>query len=518
MYQYDLQASNIVSSAVMIGQYNSRYMSALQLGPDGKIYMMNSASLNTLVAVQYPNNAGVAAGLQTGVLTVTDGDSIGLPTFNQTYFQSGIAYQSGCGNTVVFDLVRIPGITAVAWNFDDPNSGASNESGTGQHTFSAPGTYTVTATITSNNATQTATVQVEITGSIALTQPQNLVQCVPAGANTAVFNLTVQEAVILSGLNAEDYTVAYYPSETDAQSCTNAFLNPEAFSSGGEVIYVGVTNTQTGCTGTTAFGLVLTPAAVLPALPDLSLCGTNGTAQFDLTVQEQLLDDENFPVAYFTSEADAVANANAIPFAGAFENTQNPQTVYMRSGAGDCYAVGSFQLTVADMPSATITNLLEGCPPFNLAEAVDSGQMGIQFSYYTSEEDAALAQNVIANTVAYTFAGSQAVVYIRAENSQGCFDIEPVGLAVGDCNIPNGISPNGDDKNNEFDLTFMDISRLVVYNRYGLEVFSLNNYTNQWHGQDEEGHELPTGVYYYYAQPAHGMARTGWVYLNRESD
>lgn len=518
MYQYDLQATNIAASATLIGQYNSRYMSVLQLAPDGKIYMMNSASLNTLVAVAYPNNAGTAAGLQTGLLTVTDGDSIGLPTFNQTYFQSGITYTENCGNNVVFDLVRIPGISAVAWNFGDPDSGSANESGTGVHTFSAPGTYTVTATITSNNAAQTATLEIEITGGVALTQPQNITQCVAEGANSAVFDLTVQETVILTGLTADDYAVAYYPSELDAQNGTNAFDNPESFASGGQVIYVGVTNTVTGCTGTTAFGLVLNPAAALPVLPNLTLCGNNGTAQFNLTDQELLLSNENFPVWYFTSQEDAVANTNFIPFAGAFINTQNPQTIYIRAGVGDCYAIGTFQVIVADGPSPIITNLLEGCPPFNLNQAVAEGQGGLLFSYYISEEDASLAQNAIANTTAYTFTGGQAIVYIRAENAQGCFATEPIGLAVKDCNIPKGISPNGDEWNNDFDLAFMDVSKLIIYNRYGLEVYSLNNYTAQWHGQDSTGHELPTGVYYYMAQPVNGTARTGWVYLNRETN
>lgn len=278
---------------------------------------------------------------------------------------------------------------------------------------------------------------------------------------------------------------------------------------------MGVTNTQTGCTGTTAFGLVLTPAAALPVLPNLTLCGNNGTAQFNLTEQELLLGNENFPVWYFTSQEDAEANTNFIPFAGAFINTQNPQNIYIRAGEGNCHAIGSFQVIVAGGPSPDITHLLESCPPFNLTQAVAEGQDSLEFSYYASEEDAALAQNAITNTEAYTFTGEQAVVYIRAENAQGCYAIEPVGLAVKDCDIPKGISPNGDEWNNDFDLAFLDVSRLVIYNRYGLEVYSRDNYTTEWHGQDSAGHELPTGVYYYMAQPTEGNAKTGWVYLNR---
>jgi gliding motility-associated-like protein len=338
------------------------------------------------------------------------------------------------------------------------------------------------------------------------------------GGGTAVFDLTQQDAVLLEG--QPNSSIAYYTNAQDAQAGTNPITAPATFTNTAnpQTVFAAVNNGT--CSVVTQFNLVVTPASSLPQLPNLSRCSpdNNGTAQFNLTEQELLLSNENFPVWYFTSQEDAQANTNFIPFPGAFINTQNPQTLYIRAGEGDCYAVGTFEVMVTDGPSPDIANLLEGCPPFNLSQALAEGQEGLQFSYYTSEEDAALAQNAIANTAGYTFAGEQAIVYIRAENAEGCYAIEPVGLAVKDCSIPKGISPNNDNKNNEFDLAFLEVSKLVIYNRYGLEVYSLSNYTTQWHGQDSAGHELPSGVYYYMVQPSNGAARAGWVYLNRESN
>ena len=520
LYQFDVESANIPASAVLIGEYTSRYPSALQLGPDGKVYMMNSAGLNTMVAVGNPNNPGTAAGFQTNVVTLINSDSIGMPTFNQSYFQSGILYQEDCNGPVNFTLLRIPGVTGVAWNFGDPNSGADNASAEPQHTFSAPGTYTVTAVITSNGATQTATAQVVVTGGVALTQPQNLIQCIATGSNTAVFDLTVQEAVILAGLNADDYAVGYYPSELDAQNGTNAFAAPDSFTSGGQVIYVGITNLQNGCTGTTAFGLVLSPVAPVPVLPQLSQCSpdNDGTAMFNLTVQELLLSPDNFPVLYFTTQEDAEANTNFIPFAGAFINSQNPQTIYVRSGMGDCYAVTSFEVVVPDGPTPDIEPLLTGCPPFNLADALGESQDGLQFTYYASEANAENGVDAIENPQAYNFEGAQAIVYIRAQNEMGCTAIFPLGLMATGCDIPKGISPDGDTKNDTFDLTGFNVQRLTIYNRYGMEVYALNNYTTQWHGQDAKDNNLPSGVYYYVMQPLLGNYKTGWVYVNYDSE
>jgi gliding motility-associated-like protein len=61
--------------------------------------------------------------------------------------------------------------------------------------------------------------------------------------------------------------------------------------------------------------------------------------------------------------------------------------------------------------------------------------------------------------------------------------------------IPNVISPNGDGYNDFFvieDLDKYPLNELVIYNRYGREVFSQVGYENGWNGND-----LPAGVYFY---------------------
>jgi gliding motility-associated-like protein len=86
------------------------------------------------------------------------------------------------------------------------------------------------------------------------------------------------------------------------------------------------------------------------------------------------------------------------------------------------------------------------------------------------------------------------------------------------CNIPRGISPDNDGQNDSFDLTGMDVNKITIFNRYGLEVWQYNgNYTNQWHGQDSKNNELPTGTYFYSITRAGGKTVTGWVYINKKN-
>ena len=94
--------------------------------------------------------------------------------------------------------------------------------------------------------------------------------------------------------------------------------------------------------------------------------------------------------------------------------------------------------------------------------------------------------------------------------------MEEVTVDDTSCQIQKGISPNNDGRNDAFDLTALGVSHLGIFNRYGQEVYSYGNYTNQWHGQGSNGDELPTGVYFYMIKRSNGESKTGWVYINRE--
>ncbi|MGH2664282.1 choice-of-anchor J domain-containing protein [Flavobacterium sp.] len=83
--------------------------------------------------------------------------------------------------------------------------------------------------------------------------------------------------------------------------------------------------------------------------------------------------------------------------------------------------------------------------------------------------------------------------------------------------IPRGISPNNDNSNDSFDLNGLDVKELLIYNRYGTEVYSFKgNYTNQWNGLSSSGEELPDATYFYSIRKANGNTVTGWVYINRQ--
>lgn len=89
-------------------------------------------------------------------------------------------------------------------------------------------------------------------------------------------------------------------------------------------------------------------------------------------------------------------------------------------------------------------------------------------------------------------------------------------LACNDVQIPRGISPDGNGKNDTFDLTDYGATNVIIFNRHGREVYKFSGaYTNQWYGQSNNGNDLPDGTYYYSIQKEDGSSVTGWVYINR---
>jgi gliding motility-associated-like protein len=95
------------------------------------------------------------------------------------------------------------------------------------------------------------------------------------------------------------------------------------------------------------------------------------------------------------------------------------------------------------------------------------------------------------------------------------------------CNlaIPQAITPNGDGFNDVFvieGIEYYPNNELVIFNRWGAEVFRVTNYQNDWDGKSANnlnvwGEDLPTGTYYYlFDTKTEGKkVITGFIYLTR---
>lgn len=123
------------------------YFSALQLGPDGKVYV--SSLGGSLCIIDKPDVKGVGCSYLKSAFALAAGTNpiYGLPDFNQSYFKGTFSYNISCTTRdVAFYYSKPDNASAVKWDFGDPASGINNTSANDStvHSFTNPGTYEVT--------------------------------------------------------------------------------------------------------------------------------------------------------------------------------------------------------------------------------------------------------------------------------------------------------------------------------------------------------------------------------------
>ena len=92
-----------------------------------------------------------------------------------------------------------------------------------------------------------------------------------------------------------------------------------------------------------------------------------------------------------------------------------------------------------------------------------------------------------------------------------------VDILCDDLIIYSGFSPNGDGVNDFFVIQGIERfpnHELLVFNRWGNEVFAATDYQNNWDGT-WAGKTLPDGTYFYVLKDGEGNTYSGYVQINR---
>ncbi len=99
--------------------------------------------------------------------------------------------------------------------------------------------------------------------------------------------------------------------------------------------------------------LLLNP--VITGIQDLETCDVIGIEYFDLTEATSEI-DPIYELSFHLTQDDAENNLNPIPNPENFQNTENPQTIFIRVANPNCFRTESFTVTVntCPLPDATI--------------------------------------------------------------------------------------------------------------------------------------------------------------------
>lgn len=296
-----------------------------------------------------------------------------------------------------------------------------------------------------------------------------------------IFDLTVNDAVIIGSQNPAEHTVTYYETLIDAQNGTNTIASPENYVSAGQTIFARIEEVATGDFDTTNFELEILqiPQPNYNPTP-LELCDDDNdglVSGWDLSVADaEILDAEPdaFIMYYETLSAAeygipeteiVLPYTNIVPF---------NQIVYARVTKSvppsilPCFAIVELELIVKERPPITQPNNFfinegdgDGFAVFDLTVNIDVMLVGLNPSdyevfFYENEADAEIDVLRIANPTAYINTTNPDIVYVRVENlNTGCLIITSFEIATDEL-APDadgdGIANEDEDINNNGNL------------------------------------------------------------------
>ena len=469
--QFDITlptAFQILSSVTFLSNnIADNYWGALQLAPDGKIYITRIADddapdVHTLSVINEPDILGTGCDFQLDTISLGTGIAqSGLPQFIQSFFLVGIIAENTCfGNATQFQANISESYDSILWDFGDSNTSTVESP---SHTYTNPGTYTVTVTITAGANTTSNTTEVIIYEQPIANQPFNILICDDTNDGFYNFDLTTQNTSILNGQSDSTFDITYYASISDFNN-GNAISTPESYTNTtsytSQTIIASVYNTENNqCEDSTTFTIQVfeSPTPNMNA-PNISACdntsaGTDndGIILFDLTQNEATIlngqSNTTFSITYFTDSGFT----NQIPNPSSYQNSNTNETIYVQvvnNNNLNCVSQTAFNIEVYELPTVTsIVELkqcddnLDGYSIFNLTEVINeiSANANLEtITFYESQIDAENENNSITNTNSYTNESvSTDIVWARIENNNSCYRTSQINLIVSTTQIPN---------------------------------------------------------------------------------
>ncbi len=276
----------------------------------------------------------------------------------------------------------------------------------------------------------------------------------------AEFDLTVQEDLILGDPPQTDVTITYHLTQADAIAGINWIVAPAAYTNATspQTIWVRLDDDLTECFGIGQFDLIVNSGLPITDPSPLELCDdlgepNDGTTAFDLTVKNGEITNGVLTqgVSYFETEADAQNNTNRIDPETSYENTSNPQVLYVRveDSNSSCLSFTTLTIKVLSNPNPVVPDAIELCDdnviippgPYDGTELFDLTVRGPQIlngnnwtlGYYESYADAVSGDNEIVapQLTAYQNTSNPQTIYVRTTNpSSLCFEIVELELVV----------------------------------------------------------------------------------------
>jgi len=363
------------------------------------------------------------------------------------------------------------GTSGATYNWDFSGGNAVPGSGQGPHqvTWSTPGNYDITLTVTENNCVSTQTIHPALVSNISTNSPATTdVICYGQNSGTA----TVYP---INGSAPYSYVWNTVPAQT-TQTATN--LPTGTF-------YVTVTD-NVGCVTYDTVHIDQPAAMNIDVTYENEGCLNSCDGSVNVSITGGIL-----PYEYSWS--------------GAVSNTSMIQNL----------CVGNYSVTVSDSNDCTITGsaIISTNSPLNTNAYADiqtvlistsvnfyfTGSGAVNYLWDFGDGTTSNAQNP---SHTYTLPGEYTVVLVVNTGAPDfCTDSVQIIITVYEpskVTIPNVFTPNNDGANETFRVESegLETEEMLIYNRWGKQIFSWSEVGGEWDGTIN-GEKAADGIYYY---------------------
>ncbi|WP_104736257.1 T9SS type B sorting domain-containing protein [Hanstruepera ponticola] len=493
LVQYDLMSANINASVSVIDDRNL-FRSALQLGPDGKIYRTMAATYDTglpfLSTIDNPNQLGLGCNYQHQAISLGSNNSTqGLPPFIASFFTEKIDIINNGLETTVLPLCigdsytltyqNIPGAT-YSWSLDgNPLSETDNTLD-----ITGPGTYELVIDLNNGDCEFLEGEAIVEYFDYPVANPvSDLSVCDDNNDGTWAFDLSIKNDDILLNQDSTVYSVHYFESFSDAQNNENEITSLYTNTTNPSTIFARIHNNgNINCYQITDFDVEVFSSPTANTIDTQELCDNdddgddaNGQILIDLqSFNQHVLGTQNptnYTITYHNSQSFAENGDNSLPL-NYYNNIAFQEEIFVRIENNfneDCFDVTSFNILVNPIPQSFDAELIQcdedgnvdGFTTFNLNEAFDDltgSSSAVYVEFYNSINDAE-NNNGILNASGYNNGSNPEVIYAKViDNDSDCYSISELRLEVSTTQISDYIAPevcdelDSEDGINTFDL------------------------------------------------------------------
>ncbi|MGB0980487.1 MAG: choice-of-anchor L domain-containing protein [Winogradskyella sp.] len=340
--------------------------------------------------------------------------------------------------------------------------------------------FTVYARIQSsgNSCYDVTSFQITVLDAPETTSPSNIVICDDDIDGFSTVDLTTVIPQVIANTNQR--AVTFHNSLLNANLNTNAITNANAYSAQTENVYIRVENTVTGCYSVESLSIIVNTLPVFTEITAYQACedDSDGVADFIFSTKDaEVLNGQTLKnVLYFTNQADADNRVNEINKNVAFQNTLNPQQIFVRvENATDnsCYGTSSFAIKVDSNPpynmpsnwSVCDDTTNDGTEVFDLSIKVEEISEGINdhldITFYSSLSDAENGTNPLPQN--FTNTSSIQTIYVQIDNGSVCKSMTSFTIEVIAAPEVNAIQPirqcdDALDGTEVFDITIAELA------------------------------------------------------------